>query len=112
VSDPYQVLGLRPGASHEEVRRAYFQRVRAHPPERDPETFKAIRAAYEQLCHSTEVQDALFQLCEPGEWPLDRIRVKAKVDTEFHPEDVIAVLRAWSELGREDFSGDFREVDL
>ncbi len=111
MSDPYRVLGLQPGASPEEVRRAYFEQVRAHPPELDPEAFKAIRAAYEQLT-STEAQDSLFQLCQPEEWPYRRIKMKAGVDTRFHPEDVIAVLRAWSDLAREDFSEDFCEVDL
>ncbi|MGQ9793530.1 MAG: J domain-containing protein [Anaerolineae bacterium] len=110
--DPYQVLGLNPDASPEEVRRAYFQQVRAHPPERDPETFKAIRAAYEQLIRTTEMPDTLFQLREPEAWSPERISVAAKVDTNFHREDVMAALRAWSDLGREDFSSDLREVDL
>ncbi|MGC8879933.1 MAG: DnaJ domain-containing protein [Anaerolineae bacterium] len=112
VPDPYQVLGIEPGASPEEVRQAYFQKVRAHPPERDPEMFKAIRAAYEQLSRSPEVPDPLFQLREPETWSPEQIRVKVKVDVAFHPEDIMGVLRAWSDLGREDFSSEFREVDL
>ncbi len=47
--DPYAVLGIGPGASDEEVRRAYIARVQEHPPERDPEGFKAVRWAYEKL---------------------------------------------------------------
>jgi curved DNA-binding protein CbpA len=110
--DPYQVLGLEPGASPEEVRQAYFQKVRAHPPERDPEMFKAVRAAYEQLSRAAETPDPLFQLREPEAWSPEQIRVKITVDTRFHREDVIMALRAWSDLGREDFSSDLREVDL
>lgn len=112
VSDPYQVLGLEPGASPEEVRRAYFQKVRAHPPERDPEAFKAIRAAYEQLSRSTETSDPLFQLREPETWSPEQICAEIRVDTRFHREDVMVALRAWSDLGREDFNSDLREVDL
>lgn len=112
VPDPYQVLGLEPGASLEEVRRAYFEQVRAHPPERDPEIFKVIRAAYEQLSRPMETPDPLFQLREPTAWSPEQVKVETKVDTRFHREDVMAALRAWSDLECEDFSGDWREVDL
>lgn len=112
IPDPYQVLGIEPGASPEEVRQAYFQKVRAHPPERDPEMFKAIRVAYEQLSHPMEMLDPLFQLREPAAWSPGQIRTETKVDTRFHREDVMVALRAWSDLGREDFSNDLREVDL
>ena len=59
MSDPYQVLGVSPGASIEEIRRAYWEQVRAHPPERDPEAFKRIRAVYEQLVSLAD-QDPLY----------------------------------------------------
>ncbi len=48
-ADPFTVLGVSPGAPPLEIRAAYFALVRAHPPERDPEGFKRIHAAYEQL---------------------------------------------------------------
>jgi curved DNA-binding protein CbpA len=48
-SDPYAILGIRADATEPEIRRAYFARVKEHPPERDPEGFKAIRAAYERV---------------------------------------------------------------
>jgi curved DNA-binding protein CbpA len=47
--NPYQVLGIERAAGEAEIKRAYFSLVREHPPERDPEGFKRIRAAYEQL---------------------------------------------------------------
>ncbi len=47
--NPYQVLGLERTASEAEVKQAYFTLVREHSPERDPEGFKRIRAAYEKL---------------------------------------------------------------
>jgi len=49
ADDPYTVLGVSPEAPPAEIRAAYFALVRAHPPERDAEGFKRIRAAYEQL---------------------------------------------------------------
>lgn len=47
--DPHALLGISPGASDDEVRKAYIARVQEHPPERDPEGFKAVRSAYEKL---------------------------------------------------------------
>lgn len=50
MADPYEVLGLdRAAATEEAVRSRYLERVRQHPPERDPERFAEIRAAYERL---------------------------------------------------------------
>ena len=43
------MLGVSPRSTPSEIRGAYFALVRAHPPERDPEGFKRIRAAYDQL---------------------------------------------------------------
>jgi len=49
ATDLYAVLEIEPEASPEEIKRAYYRQVRKHPPETDPEKFKAIRAAYETL---------------------------------------------------------------
>ena len=45
----YEVLGLTPEATSDDIKRAYFQLVRRHPPEKDPEQFQKIRHAYEVL---------------------------------------------------------------
>ena len=50
--DFYRRLGLAPEATHEEVRRAYRALVRQYSPERSPEQFKQVRAAYEVLGNS------------------------------------------------------------
>jgi curved DNA-binding protein CbpA len=47
--DPYQVLGIAPAASGEEIRAAYLRKIREHPPERDAETFERVRDAYAEL---------------------------------------------------------------
>jgi curved DNA-binding protein CbpA len=49
VADPYETLGLTRQADAAAVRRRYLELVRQHPPDRSPERFAAIRAAYEQL---------------------------------------------------------------
>lgn len=43
------VLGVSAGATEAEVRAAYLERVRLHPPDREPEQFERVRDAYEQL---------------------------------------------------------------
>jgi curved DNA-binding protein CbpA len=49
MSDPYTILGLTPESSDEVIRRRYLQLVRTYTPDRAPERFAAIRAAYDKL---------------------------------------------------------------
>ncbi len=49
MTDPFAVLGVPEDAGDAAVRAAYVAAVERHPPDRDPEGFKAIRAAYEVL---------------------------------------------------------------
>jgi len=107
--NPYQVLGVSPTASDDEIRRAYFQLVREHPPEREPEQFKRIRAAYEILRDPLQRAEwDLFVAIQPPP-PLPSRR-PLKPDLSLHREDVIWVLRAESELERRNFKRDFRPV--
>lgn len=45
----FRALELAPGATPEEVKRAYFRLLRTYSPETHPEEFKRIRQAYEAL---------------------------------------------------------------
>ena len=47
--NPYRILGVTLQSGEAEIKQAYLQKVRAHPPERDPKAFRRIRAAFEQL---------------------------------------------------------------
>jgi hypothetical protein len=47
--DPFEVLGVSPDATDEEIRAAYLARVRECPPDRSPEQFEHIRDAYAKL---------------------------------------------------------------
>jgi curved DNA-binding protein CbpA len=49
VSDPYHVLDLPADSDDETIRRRYLELVRQFPPEKHPQKFAAIRAAYDQL---------------------------------------------------------------
>ena len=44
-----EAIGVEPGVDDKALRRAYLRAVKAHPPERDPDGFQRVRAAYELL---------------------------------------------------------------
>lgn len=63
MSDPYDVLGLPRHAGEEEIRRRYLELVRESPPDRDPERFAAVRAAYDAVRDPVRRLEAqLFEL--------------------------------------------------
>jgi curved DNA-binding protein CbpA len=65
ADNPYKTLGVERTASEAEIKQAYFSLIRQHSPERDPEGFKRIRAAYEKLRSSGErAQTDLFMVDE------------------------------------------------
>jgi curved DNA-binding protein CbpA len=111
VADPYAVLGLARTAGAEEVRRAYFAQVRDHPPEREPETFKRIRAAYESLRDPERRLETDMLLPWPWADPSPRRRLPP-FDLAVHPEDVLAAARAFSDLGRSDWHHQFGKIPL
>ncbi|MBE2294401.1 MAG: DnaJ domain-containing protein [Phycisphaerales bacterium] len=49
MPNPFTVLGIVETADDEAIKKAYLQKVREHPPERDAERFQAIRTAYEAI---------------------------------------------------------------
>lgn len=49
MPNAYDVLGLPPDATDQQVRARYLEMTREFPPEHHPERFAAIRAAYEKL---------------------------------------------------------------
>ncbi len=109
--DPYAVLGLARTATAAEIRQAYFGLVRAHPPEREPETFKRIRAAYERLREPERRLEADMRLLTP--WPAAaRRRRQPQLDLTVHNEDVLAAARALTDLERTDWQAHFRKVQL
>jgi tetratricopeptide (TPR) repeat protein len=59
--DHYQVLGVSEDASEAEIEKAFYQKVREHPPEQDEEGHKRIREAYDVLINqdSRDEYDAL-----------------------------------------------------
>ncbi|MEE9395047.1 MAG: J domain-containing protein [Planctomycetota bacterium] len=51
-NDPFEVLGVEPGADRKTIKRAYIALVKRFKPEHFPDEFQRIRAAYETLRES------------------------------------------------------------
>jgi curved DNA-binding protein CbpA len=49
LKDPFAVLDLDEEADDDTIQRRYLALVRQHSPERDPDRFREIRAAYEAI---------------------------------------------------------------
>jgi curved DNA-binding protein CbpA len=108
--DPYAVLELTPTASAGDIKQAYFRLVRAYPPDREPEKFKQIRAAYDQLKTPEKRQEA--DMLRLADWPEPELPPAAPLDFTVAAEDVIRAARAFSDLAHTDWHDDFREVRL
>lgn len=61
MASPFTVLGVAENADDAAIKKAYLRQVREHPPERDPERFQTIRAAYEAIkTHQDRLRHRLF----------------------------------------------------
>jgi curved DNA-binding protein CbpA len=49
MKDPFQVLGVSDTANDEAIKKAYLQKVREFPPDREPERFQTIRSAFDTI---------------------------------------------------------------
>lgn len=80
--DPARVLGVAPEAGPEEIRAAYLRLLRQFPPDRAPEQFQRIRAAYELL--SDPRQRARRMLLEDDPFrPLTRLIQRREAGRRF-----------------------------
>ena len=111
TDNPYSVLGLEPGAGAEAVKQAYFTLVRSHPPEREPEAFKRIRAAYERL--RDPAKRAELDMLLPVAWePPVRQRREQPFDLDLHLEDVVAAAASLTDLDRTQWQDYYHKVKL
>jgi len=58
--DPYELLGLKPGAGETEIRAAYVAAIKEHPAESEPELYEKLRKAFAIL--RDPVERACFEL--------------------------------------------------
>ena len=70
MMDPYEILGVPPDADDGEIRNAHLSLVRRFSPDADPEAFKRINWAHEQLKdEKSRLRYYLFNTETPGETP-------------------------------------------
>ena len=61
----YEILGVNADADQKEIKKAYFRLIRVHSPEKDPEKFQQIRAAYDRLTNPQPETQEDFQFPLP-----------------------------------------------
>ena len=106
MTDPYDILGLDRQADDTAIRRAYAGLVRQFPPEREPEAFRRIRAAYEQLRDpESRTRLSLFLLQPPPPLPPRR---RVAYDLGVHVEDLLTLAM---EQARRPMEQDFCEPE-
>jgi curved DNA-binding protein CbpA len=66
------LLGVALDADDQALREAYVQKVRQHPPDRDPERFEQIRDAYEHLRDPRTRARQVLHCPDPGQ-PLENL---------------------------------------
>ncbi len=49
MKTPFEILGIAEDADDRQIKKAYLEAVRRYPPERYPEQFQRVRAAFEQI---------------------------------------------------------------
>ncbi len=111
AENPLDVLGVDGTISDNDLRSRYMALVRLHPPERDPEGFRRIRAAYE----------AVRTRADRARWALRRFKVPPPV---FRPGEGLPpgpmgispgwwlLADPWSDLMQTDFTADCRDLDV
>ena len=111
ILNPYEILDIEQTASAQEIKKAYFVKVREHPPERDAQQFKRIRAAYDMLrTPGARAATDLFLLQPPLDYqPYKRPPSFTLAVTK---EDKRRALQAETDLNRVSFEDDFRDIRL
>ena len=66
MGDPYKILGISRTADDATIRTRYLELVREFPPERAPDRFAEVRAAYDQLRDPVKnLEGRLFDVSAP-----------------------------------------------
>ncbi len=69
-ADPLRILGLTIEATHEEIRARYLELIKQFPPEREPQRFQEIQAAFRSTKDPLALARTLLEApsAEPPNW--------------------------------------------
>ncbi|MEQ8763618.1 MAG: J domain-containing protein [Planctomycetota bacterium] len=103
--DPYFVLGVSREANDEEIRKAYFAKVKENPPEKHPEVFQQVRKAYEMLKDPDAKMraEAVTYRMDPAAAMEAVSEILEKIPAPPDPRDIARreILTSWIERERE-----------
>lgn len=93
MADPNQILGLPPDADAATIRRRYLELIKQHSPEKSPQKFAEIRAAYDELRDPVRRVESLVFSIRPQE-SIDDVMadVRCRVRTARIPTDILLSL--------------------
>ncbi|MDV3351579.1 J domain-containing protein [Leptolyngbyaceae cyanobacterium CCMR0082] len=84
LADHYRTLGLRTGASFDDVKAAYRKLARKYHPDVNPDD----QRAQDRFIKVTKAYDALLEILQPDEEPQEEDAVVAKTPVEEEPSPV------------------------
>jgi tetratricopeptide (TPR) repeat protein len=100
--DPYQVLGVADGVSPADLKKAYYRKIREHPPETDPDGFQRVQRAYQTATdpeypirrqHGKEIDTLMAEA--------DQLMEKKEFSAAIRPLKRVLVLNPNSDQARE-----------
>ena len=106
TDDPYVLLDVRPGATAEQIRRAYLRRVKVWKPDRHPAEFRRVREAYDRLREQEKWFDAWQKA---GQVVRRAAEEAARVEAEAHDEEASG--EPPGEAGDDEPSGEVARAD-
>jgi len=91
--DPREILGVPLDAGDERIRDAYLQKVKEHPPDREPAEFERIRDAYEVLRDPRRRARHMFLSADPQAALVSLLPASSQERKFTGPDAWLAVLR-------------------
>jgi len=76
--NPFETLGLPVDADEQQVRMRYLELVKQYPPERDPDKFREIQAAFESARDPLAIAQSMLELPDSDDPPTWQAVIEAQ----------------------------------